>query len=264
MKDKSSKQIILHAIGNAHIDPVWLWEWQEGYFEIISTFKSAIERLKEYPDFIFTAGSALHYKWVEETEPELFEEIKKYVRLGRWSIVNGWWVQPDCNIPSGESFVRQCLYGKKYFKEKFNVDVTVGYNVDSFGHNASLPQILVKAGFKYYIFFRPNKDEKVLPSMVFWWQSEDGSKILASRPPVTKKSFYCTEAGDLKKVINGIKKAVTKSGLNFSLFFYGVGNHGGGPTKKNIESIKEYNDKKIKLEFISKFTLKCLKNLKKV
>lgn len=217
----------------------------------MSTFQSAIERIKEYPDFIFTAGSALHYKWVQETDSELFEQIKKYVQLGKWNIVNGWWVQPDCNIPSGESFVRHCLYGKNYFKEKFNIDVTVGYNVDSFGHNASLPQILSKAGFKYYIFFRPNKDEKNLPSTVFRWQSPDGSNILASRPPVTKKSFYCTEAGDLKEVINEIKENLNVKKLSSALFFYGVGNHGGGPTKKNIESIKEYNDKEVKIEFSS-------------
>lgn len=239
-----NRKIRIHAIGNAHIDPVWLWDWQEGCSETISTFRSAVERLKEYPDFIFTAGGAQHYKWVEELDPGLFREIKKYVRSGRWRIVNGWWVQPDCNIPSGESFVRQCLYGKRYFKDKFGIDVKTGYNVDSFGHNASLPQILSKAGFKYYVFFRPIKSEKDLPAPVFRWRSKDGSSILASRPMIPEGKpivFYCTGPEELKEVIDRTQSVLRKAGCEEGLFLYGVGNHGGGPTKKNIESIMEYN-----------------------
>ena len=105
------KERTLHMIGNAHLDPVWLWQWQEGFQEVKSTFCSALDRLDEYEDFLFTASSAAFYEWVEKSDPRMFEEIRTRVEEGRWRIVGGWWIQPDCNIPGGESFVRQALYG---------------------------------------------------------------------------------------------------------------------------------------------------------
>jgi alpha-mannosidase len=116
----------LHMIGNAHLDPVWLWQWQEGFQETKATFRSALDRMKEYPEFIFTSSSAANYEWVENNDPKMFEEIKERVKEGRWQIVGGWWIQPDCNIPGGESFVRQGLYGQRYFKEKLGVTAKVG------------------------------------------------------------------------------------------------------------------------------------------
>jgi len=138
----SHKDITVYMIGNAHIDPVWLWRWQEGLAEVLATCRSALDRMNEYPDFVFTRADAATYQWIEDSCPEMFEEIRRRVEEGRWSIVGGWWEQPDCNIPSGEAFVRHGLYGKRYFLDRFGVDVVVGYNVDSFGHNAGLPQIL--------------------------------------------------------------------------------------------------------------------------
>jgi alpha-mannosidase len=135
MKEKK-----LHMIGNAHLDPVWLWQWQEGFREVKSTFRSALDRLDEYEDFLFTSSSAAFYEWVEKSDPGMFGEIRARVAEGRWQIVGGWWIQPDCNIPGGESFVRQALYGQRYFREKFGVTARVGYNVDSFGHHGMLPQ----------------------------------------------------------------------------------------------------------------------------
>src|SRR5215211_824412 len=124
----------------------------------------------EDPDFIFISSSAAFYAWVEQINPAMFEEIRERVREGRWEIVGGWWVQPDCNIPGGESFVRQGLYGQRYFLEKFGVMARVGYNVDSFGHHAMLPQILKQSGMDYYVFTRPSPQEKGLPSRLFWWE----------------------------------------------------------------------------------------------
>src|SRR5205814_1714388 len=126
---------LLHMIGNAHIDPVWLWQWPEGYQEVRATFQSAIERMNEYPDFVFTCDSAIFFEWVEESDPELFEQIRARVAEGRFQIIGGWWVEPDCNIPSGESFVRQALYGQRYLREKFGITATTGANIDSFGHS---------------------------------------------------------------------------------------------------------------------------------
>ena len=128
----------IYLIGNAHLDPVWLWRWQEGYSEVLATCRSALDRLSEFDDFVFTCAGAAYYNWVEESDPQMFEEIRQRVREGRWIIVGGWWIQPDCNAPSGESYARQALYSQRYFKEKFGLTAKVGYNVDSFGHNGMI------------------------------------------------------------------------------------------------------------------------------
>lgn len=101
---------MLHAIGNAHIDPVWLWRWPEGLETVRATFRSALDRIKEYPDFIFTGSSAAFYAWLKEVDPDMFAEVRACVRAGRWEIVGGWWIQPDANIP-GESrwFAMRCM-----------------------------------------------------------------------------------------------------------------------------------------------------------
>ena len=219
-------------IGNAHLDLAWLWRWEEAREEMIRTSQTVLQLMDEYPDFVYTCSQAAAYLWVEEKEPELFEKIKKKIQEGRWKIVGGWWVQPDVNIPSGESFIRQALYGKRYFREKFGVDVQTGYNVDSFGHTAQLPQILRHTGIVNYVFFRPKPNEKVLPSTLFRWQALDGTTVLASRPPFHYNSWA-------KELDSRIRLAVAEvdSHVGKEMLFYGVGDHGGGPTRENLESI---------------------------
>ncbi len=226
----------LHMIGNAHLDPVWLWQWQEGFGETKATFRSALDRMREFPDFIFTSSSAAMYEWVEENDPAMFAEIKERIREGRWQIVGGWWIQPDCNLPGGESFVRQALLGQRYFQEKFGVTATVGYNVDSFGHHAMLPQLLRKSGMSSYVFMRPQPNEKGLPGRVFWWEADDGSRVLAYRIPYE----YCSIGKDLEPHVRRCAAEI-KAPFTHGMCFYGVGNHGGGPTKENLESIQRMN-----------------------
>lgn len=233
----STQEQTLHMIGNAHLDPVWLWQWQEGFQETKATFRSALDRMKESEDFLFTSSSAANYEWIEHHEPEMFEEIKQYIAEGRWEIVGGWWVQPDCNVPGGESFVRQGLYGQHYFQEKFGVTAKVGYNVDSFGHHGMLPQILRKSGMNQYIFMRPSPQEKGLPGRLFWWESDDGSKVLTFRIPFE----YCTWGKELDKHVWRTAGELREP-YNDLMCFYGVGNHGGGPTKENIESVRRLNE----------------------
>src|SRR5215211_2083865 len=223
----------LHMIGNAHIDPVWLWQWQEGFHEVKASFRSALDRMKEFPDFTFVASSAAFYEWVEGSDPVMFAEIQQRVREGRWGIVGGWWVEPDCNIPAGESFVRHGLYAQRYFKEKFGVIARTGFNVDSFGHAGTLPQILKKSGLDYYVFLRPMPHEKGLPSRLFWWQSDDGSRVLAFRIPFEYLSWGKEVETHARRCADEMKEPVDEF-----LCFYGVGDHGGGPTITNIESIQ--------------------------
>ena len=222
----------IHMIGNAHLDPIWLWRWQEGCGEVLQTFRSAVERIKEYKGFIFTCSSASYYQWVEEIDPELFEEIRKLVKKGKWVPVNGWWVQPDCNMPSGESFARQALYSQRYYYEKFGKICKTAYNVDSFGHNAMLPQFLVNGGMKCYVMMRPGMHENSeIPENLFWWDSADGSRVLTYRIPC---SYAVNGKNDIDRELPMLKERIANSGHGMMLF-YGVGNHGGGPTKGDIE-----------------------------
>ncbi len=230
------KQKKLHMIGNAHIDPVWLWQWQEGFHEVKATFRSALDRMKEYDDFAFVASSAVFYSWVEQSDPAMFAEIQQRVSEGRWQVVGGWWIEPDCNIPNGEALVRHGLYGQRYFQTKFGTTARVGFNVDSFGHAGTLPQILKKSGIHYYTFLRPMPHEKGLPSRLFWWEADDGSRVLAYRIPFEYLSWGKELSDHAKRCADEIKAPYDEG-----MCFYGVGNHGGGPTRENLDSIRALN-----------------------
>ena len=226
----------IHMIGNAHIDPVWLWQWPEGYQEVRATFQSAIDRMDEYPDFVFTCDSAQFFEWVEESAPDLFEQIRERVAEGRFQVIGGWWVEPDCYIPSGESFVRQALYGQRYLREKLGILATTGANIDSFGHNAAIPQILRGSGIDSYVFLRPGPAELALESPVFWWESPDGSRVLAYRIP----HEYCAPKDDLGDHVETAIATLPSDDADYAVF-YGVGNHGGGPTRANLDQIAQLN-----------------------
>ncbi|MEK3910142.1 alpha-mannosidase [Paenibacillus sp. FSL H7-0331] len=233
-----SENTKVHLIGNAHLDPVWLWQWQEGYAEIKATFRSALDRLNEFPEFVFTCACAAYYQWVEENAPDMFAEIRERIAEGRWVITGGWWIQPDCNLPSGESFARHSLYGQRYFQEKFGIMATVGYNVDSFGHHGMMPQILKQSGMDYYLFMRPEEHEKHLENDLFWWESEDGSRVMTFRLSDSYANF--TKHGKDAKILKHQRLAKEKGHDYMS--FYGVGNHGGGPTVANLQLIDEIRE----------------------
>lgn len=229
---------VLHCIGNAHIDPVWLWRWNEGLEAIRSTFRSALDRLNEYPDFIFSTSSAAFYQQLAMTEPEMLDEIRQRIREGRWEIVGGWWVEPDANIPSGEALVRQALYGQTWFQKNLGVRATVGFNPDTFGHPGTIPGILQQAGISSYYFLRPEPKEKILPDNVFVWRGLDGSEVIACR--ITRA--YCTwfeGEAEMEEHIRLNHESRSKCVPDYTVF-YGVGNHGGGPTKKNLDFLTQY------------------------
>jgi alpha-mannosidase len=236
-RDRPPGGRLLHMIGNAHIDPVWLWRWPEGYQEVRATFRSVIDRMREYPELRFTCDSIAQLAWVEESDPELFEEIRRRVAEGRWEIVGGWWVEPDCNLPSGESFVRQGLYAQRWLQERFGRIATVGCNVDPFGHNATLPQILRSSGMDTYLFLRPGAHELRLPGPAFWWRSPDGSRVLAYRIP----HEYQTAGTDLDEHVREVVARFPHDWEELACL-YGVGNHGGGPTRANLDSIRRMSE----------------------
>ncbi len=179
------------------------------------------------PAFTFSQGQALSYSWIEEKDPALFQAIQKAVKAGRWEIVGGTWVEADTNLPSGESLARQFLYGKRYFREKFGVDVRVGWMPDTFGHPPTLPTILKAAGIDAYLFYRPWEAQRTMR-----WKGPDGSAVIAYRPP----DWYNSEVRD---AIGELPLEAEKStGEKEVLRLYGVGDHGGGPTRADIESAK--------------------------
>ncbi len=222
----------LHLLCNAHLDPMWQWEWPEGAAEAVSTFRVAADFCEQYPGFVFNHNEALLYKWIEEYEPELFARIQTLVRQGKWQILGGWFVQPDCNLPSGESFVRQILYGRTYFREKFGVEPQVAANLDPFGHTRGLVQILSKAGYTGYLFCRPNQNDCPLPNDDFTWVGYDGSTVAAHRV----FGHYNAPLGKADEKIKCWLEQHAKR--TEGLVLWGVGNHGGGPSRIDLERIQ--------------------------
>jgi alpha-mannosidase len=186
------------------------------------------------PEFCFTASSAQFYEWVAQADPKMMEEIRQRVKEGRWNVVGGWWVEPDVNIPNGESLVRQGLYGQEVFQQLFGRRVEIGYNPDAFGHPGTLPQILMLQGLRDFVFMRPLRNEKTLPGPLFWWQSPDGTRVLAYRIPVAYESGSGTAPSRLYRII-----ADYPGPIKDLMAFYGVGDHGGGPTGQDINSIHD-------------------------
>jgi alpha-mannosidase len=224
-------------IGNAHIDPVWLWRWQAGVDEALASFRSAADRCDEYPEFVYTRGEAWLYEQVERLDPELFERARRLIAEGRWHVTGGQYLQPDLNAPTEMGLRRQILRGRSYFKDRFGVAPKVGYNVDSFGHPATLPDILAGFGYEGYVFHRPGAHQVELPTQTFRWRGSGGGEVIGFRIAPA----YVTRTDDLYGQIS-IAIDAADPDLGHTMCFYGVGNHGGGPTKGNIEYILENKD----------------------
>ncbi|MBI5093896.1 MAG: alpha-mannosidase [Candidatus Hydrogenedentes bacterium] len=223
----------LHMICNAHLDPVWQWEWEEGAAEAISTFRHAADFCETFDGFVFNHNEVTLYRWVEEYEPELFTRIQRLVAAGKWHIMGGWYLQPDCNMPSGESFVRQILIGRRYFLDKFGVQPSTAINFDPFGHNRGLVQIVAKSGYDSYLFCRPNQNDCVLETDDFTWVGFDGSEITGHRA----STFYNNSLGKAREKIENWMN--TYAGKQVGIVLWGIGNHGGGPSRIDLERLAE-------------------------
>ena len=219
----------VHLLANAHIDPVWQWGFEEGIGAALATFRSAAMLLERNPGFVFCHNEALLYRWVEEYEPELFARISALVREGRWHIMGGFELQPDCVMTGGEAMVRQILQGRRYFREKFGVAPEIAVNFDSFGHSQGLVQILARSGYKAYIYMRPGEGPND-----FVWRGLDGSSVLAHR--IDKG--YNSALGHAREALEGFLNA--RKGEELDLFPWGVGNHGGGPSQKDIDDLNAF------------------------
>jgi len=232
------KQFTIRAAGNSHIDMAWLWPWTETVEVVRNTFRSALDLMREYPDFKFTMSSARTYVWMEEKYPDLFKEIEQRVREGRWEVIGGMWVEPDLNMPGGESLVRQILVGKHYFHDKFGIDVKIGWNPDSFGYSWQLPQIYKKSGIDYFVTQKLMwaHEFTTFPHKLFWWESPDGSRILTYFPHDYAAGIDPAQmAKDVSTWIPSLYGTDARQQSEM-LHLYGVGDHGGGPTRTMLDN----------------------------
>lgn len=221
----------VHLLCNSHVDAAWLWEWQEGAAEALALARTVADICEKFPGLVFNRNEAMVHEWIAEYDPALFQRIRKLVKSGAWHIMGGWYLQPDCNMPAGESLVRQILVGKRYFKRAFGVDVKTAVNLDPFGHSRGLVQILARSGYDSYLFCRPPLRDADLPATQFVWVGYDGSQVLAT---LADSHYNSAPGGARQKVVDWI-------GANgdqvCGIVPWGVGNHGGGPSRKDVSEL---------------------------
>ncbi len=227
-------QLTFHLIPNAHLDPVWLWDWREGLNEGIITCRTVLDLMDEYPELTFTRGECAIYQHIEVTDPATFQRITSYVEAKRWEVVGGTVIQPDTNLPATEALVRQYVTGQNWFQSRFGHGVNVGWAADSFGHAEGLPEILNHAGIKYFAFTRPPHDVLPLSSPVFWWQGRSGCRVLALRPQV---GWYGASREEMPARLDELLAIADNGGLRNVGVPFGLGNHGGGPVRQQLRQI---------------------------
>jgi alpha-mannosidase len=223
-------------IGNSHIDTAWLWPISETTDIVHRTFGTALQLMEEYPNYKYTQSVALYSAWMQEKYPDLFADMVKRTKEGRWEPLGGMWIEPDLNMPDGESQVRQLLIGTRYFKSEMGVDVKIGWNPDSFGYNWQLPQIYKKSGIDYFVTQKMdwNKENK-LPLKIFWWESPDGSRVLTYFPHAYNRDPDPVLLG--RDFAQGRERAPGETSL---MHLYGVGDHGGGPTRSILDQAEHW------------------------
>jgi alpha-mannosidase len=218
--------------GNGHIDAAWLWPWSETVDVVKRTFSTALQLMYEYPGYTYTQSAAAYNEWMADKYPDINQDIARRIKEGRWEIVGGMWVEPDLNMPDGESLVRQLLVGQRYFKQTYGVVARIGWNPDSFGYTWQLPQIYKKSGIDYFVTQKMAwNDTNQLPFKLFWWESPDGSKVLTYFP-----HDYVNLTMNPVRLATDMKNAREHSpGMTEMLDLYGVGDHGGGPTRAILD-----------------------------
>ena len=223
-----------YAVGHAHIDLAWLWPLRETRRKIGRTFANQLRNIKKYDNFIFAESQAQMFTWLKEDYPEVFEQVKKYVDEGRIELQGGMWVESDCNLPSGESWIRQFLYGKRYFKEEFGKDMKMCWLPDCFGFPATLPQVIKGCGMDYFMTIKiMSNTVNEFPHSSFKWKGLDGSEVLAHMEPA---GDYNSGASPLA-IFKSNKRNKEKESVPVCLLLYGDGDGGGGPGEGHIEYV---------------------------
>jgi len=224
-------------VGNAHIDAAWLWPRSETIDVVKRTFSTSLQLMQEYPGYHYTQSAADYNEWMADKYPEMTSEIARRIKEGRWEVVGGMWIEPDLNIPDGESTARSILLGKRWFQQHYGVDVHVGWNPDSFGYNWQLPQIYKRSGIDYFVTQKMSwNDTNKLPFKLFWWESPDGSKVLTYFP-----HGYANRIANPTRLARDLAQArIEAPGMTNMMDLYGVGDHGGGPTRDMLDELTRW------------------------
>ncbi len=229
-----AKRFTLSFDANAHIDAAWLWRDKETVEVCKNTFTSVLNMMDTRPDFSYTQSAALYYDWMKEKYPDVFNRIAQRVKDGRWEVVGGMWVEPDCNLPSGESWMHHLLISKRYFQKELGADVKIGWNPDSFGYNWNMPEFYQNAGIDAFITQKLGwNDTNIFPYRVFWWEGPDGSRILTYFP-----YDYVNEIEDPFQLVDWMRQFDANTGFTRMMVLFGVGDHGGGPTNDMLDRIE--------------------------
>ncbi|XP_074643597.1 alpha-mannosidase 2C1-like isoform X2 [Tubulanus polymorphus] len=234
MKNGDSQHLV-HAMGHCHIDSAWLWSYPETIRKCARSWASTIRLMQTYPDFTFVCSQAQQYDWVKKHYPELYNQIKHYVKEGRFIPVGGAWVEMDGNLPSGESFIRQFLYGQRFFLQEFNIKCQEFWLPDTFGYSAQLPQILNHVGIKRFVTQKLSWNlVNKFPHHTFHWEGIDGSEVIAHFPPGESYNMM----GNIDELLKTVNNFEDKGRSNHSLFLFGYGDGGQGPTEEMLEKLK--------------------------
>jgi len=233
LQEQAKKYRIL-SVAHAHIDMNWKWPWQETVSVVLDTFKTMLKLLEEYPAFRFSQSQGAIYRIVEQYDPEMLEEIKTRVAEGRWEVTASHWVEADKNMPSGESLVRQIMYNKRYLSDLFDLDMdqmSLDFEPDTFGHSVHVPEILAGGGVSYYYHCRGSEGP-----LLYRWEAPSGRSVIAYREPTWYNDY-------VQAIIGAYVPAICRqTGLDTHLYVYGVGDHGGGPTRRDIERLLDMRD----------------------
>ncbi|MBO5898877.1 MAG: alpha-mannosidase [Clostridia bacterium] len=229
-----AKSYKVHCVSHAHIDMNWQWGFQETAAVTVDTFRTILDLMKEYPDLTFGQSQASTYQIIEEYAPEMLEEIKQRIHEGRWEVTASTWVETDKNMPNGESLARHILYTKRYLSKLLDIpaeSLNLDFEPDTFGHNITVPEICAKGGVKYYYHCRGNRSDE----FVYRWRARSGAELLVWREPEWYN--YVIDPEMFRKVPGLCARYDMKSYLSV----YGVGDHGGGPTRRDVERLMAIN-----------------------
>jgi len=257
--DKSGNPMtyVFHMIPNAHLDPVWQWDWREGFEEGISTCRTVLDLMDEDPELTFTRGEAAIYAYIAKHDSRTWKRIVQRIADGRWEVVGGTWVQADTNLPAIETFVRLYAEGQAELLRLTGKRPTVAWAADSFGHTAGLPEVMAQAGMTGFAFTRPDGNRVPLSKPAFWWEAPSGARVLAYRPVA---GWYGTERGEMCGRLDALLNEAPKHGLRDVGLFFGLGNHGGGPTRRHLADLRAWVAKhpEVELRWDGPSTTFCL------
>lgn len=252
------KAIEYTAIGHAHIDLAWLWPIRETKRKGARTFATALNNMDKYPEYKFGASQAQLFEWVKQEEPQLFERIKQAVADGRMELQGGMWTECDCNIPSGESIIRQFLYGEKFFKDEFGKHCKVVWLPDVFGYPASLPQIIRGCGREYFMTIKLTWNmQNKFPYKTFVWRGIDGSEVLSHMAPQGNYNSTATPMAIAKSDNGNPQKEIDKA-----LLVYGIGDGGGGPGEAPLELLDRQGDNRGLSKVVRRHAVDLFEDLK--